>query len=688
MLLLYSIPVHAQQTWWIRSDGGTRFSANVPTGNCDGLADAPYPGTGINAHCAYSTFKYLYDDDSGSVGSGAWVIAGGDTVVVRGCTADTNEQFPHNPACRIGWGADNGGSTNNWCKGVGSFTCYWPPIPAGTSGQHTKILGQCAYGTYTCTPITPANFPYTTSNLTTLFAGFSLQFSFNFTGTQYVDVEGIEFTNFNRTSAGTAFAGTHSYSLNDAVFDGTYWQVVTTAGTSAGSAPSWNATVGGTTTSGGAVFTNENWNCTRSGSPGWPAPCNGGSQPIDDYADNGVFTDHTSANLLFQDVYVHGLGQSGFDGEIGGIITLTRVFIGFNGFAGWNFDHGNVANGTGSQLLQSYVTMMGNGCYEQSPILTANRAFPARACYDGNSAGFGDSWSGQDTNIDNITCDHCLVAYNTKDGWIGPHAAFANMSITNSAWYGNSGQAWKYGGQVNATALLQNNYLDDNCTRMAVAIPGSAQGFGLGLGIGGAYLSNFCRAGGNIIETLTQPGAVYHYYGNTFVLNGANGLQFDCGPAGGGGTNCNTSVTRFIDNIFLTYSNPANGAAPNQNLYTINAGTNITLSTTYAIEIGALMQDACGGTIICSDPLLTNEPALTWPAGGVQAFDVLPANFRPTISSPAIAAGTAVSGLTTDYFGATRPNPPSIGAAEPAGAVASPVKLSGKIVVSGSVKFQ
>ena len=36
-----------------------------------------------------------------------------------------------------------------------------------------------------------------------------------------------------------------------------------------------------------------------------------------------------------------------------------------------------------------------------------------------------------------------------------------------------------------------------------------------------------------------------------------------------------------------------------------------------------------------------------------------------TSTSPAIGAGVSITGITTDYNGVTRPNPPSIGAQEP-----------------------
>ncbi len=69
-------------TWYVRPDGGTRYSANVPTGQCDGKADVAYAGSGTNQHCAFSDYRFLYDDQSYQ--NSAWVIAGGDTVIIRG----------------------------------------------------------------------------------------------------------------------------------------------------------------------------------------------------------------------------------------------------------------------------------------------------------------------------------------------------------------------------------------------------------------------------------------------------------------------------------------------------------------------------------------------------------------------------------------------------------------------------
>ena len=158
----------AAQTWFIRPGGGSRFSSNVTSGQCNGTTDADYPGTGTNQNCAFNDFRYMWMD--GSFGNSQWVSAGGDTVVIRGCTALSGQQNPDNPHCRVG--SDNATNTDIFCQGIGAFWgCDMAPPPSGSTTQNTKILGGCAFGTYTCTPI-GTSYPYGTINEAQLFAGF------------------------------------------------------------------------------------------------------------------------------------------------------------------------------------------------------------------------------------------------------------------------------------------------------------------------------------------------------------------------------------------------------------------------------------------------------------------------------------------------------------------------------------
>lgn len=629
--LCLSIPAQASQTWFVRADGGTRFSANVTAGQCDGLADVAYPGTGTNQHCAFNDYRYLYDDDSGVDYHTVvfWVIAGGDTVVVRGCHALTTQMNAANPTCRVGWDINTGGgSTNKWCTNEGSFTCFSPPIPAGTSGAHTRILGGCAYDG-NCHPV--SSYPYTSNNLAQIFGGFSLSYTFNLSATQYVDVAGIELT-------------THNYD---------------------------NA---------------NNSQCIIGiGPPNYPIVCSG-SSPLSDYAQNGFVTDNTTAHVTLTDVYIHGFNASAIRGPIGGAITTNRVIIAFNAFAGWNFaDNSDTPNGTGSSLDIENTWFYANGFSEEYPIV--HTTFPAKAGYDQSSNGFGDAISGQDTNIDSIKYRNVVTAYNTKDGFIGPHAAFASADIQTSIWYANGGQALKWGSQTNATLLFQNNLVMENCYRNQALITGAGQNFAQSTSLPGSYLGLPCRAGGSLLESLIQNGSIYNIQGNTFVFAGGDGggLELDCGPAGGGGTNCAPPTTQinFTDNIFLAYTNPTVGDPGN--LYDIIGGTGIVPTSNYNVYYGfdGITPDVCAvNHLICSNPLLTSQPATPWP-GSEAALDNF--NWTPTSGSPATHAGTTLSGMTTDYYGVTRPSPPSIGAVELGSAPTGHVSMSGIIRIPNAV---
>ena len=163
-------------TWFVRADGGTRYSANASSGLCDGQADAPYPGSGTNRHCAFNDYRFLWDDQN-TYGVTQWVIAGGDTVIL-----DNTKQW------RVGF--DQGLSPNDaWCWGGGGpYGCTNPTIPAGTAQSHTRILGRnyasCSAGNNQPDP----------TQMTQIFGGYGLQTPMNLTGAQFVDVQCIEVT--------------------------------------------------------------------------------------------------------------------------------------------------------------------------------------------------------------------------------------------------------------------------------------------------------------------------------------------------------------------------------------------------------------------------------------------------------------------------------------------------------------
>ena len=565
-------------TWFIRPDGGTRYAANVPTGQCNGQADAPYPGSGVNRACAFNDVRYLWTDGSyqtdpnvGAPGWG-WVIAGGDTVVIRGGPWRVGQSGPN---------VSDGFGLLGDPYGAGA-----PAPPSGTATQHTRILGACAYGTYSCTPVN--TYPLVSNNLTQLYGGYGVDPVFNLSGSQYVDVEGIEIT-------------TH------------------------------------------------NGKCTRLGSPSYPSGCST-DYPLSDYATNGIATNNKTGNILLQDVYVHGMTFSGFSGPIGGPITMNRVFSGFNAFAGWNFDDGrNTPDGPGSSITANYVTMEGNGCLEQYPIV--NTQFPALSCWDDGSSGFGDSWSGQDTKLDSFTCDHCVTVYNTKDGFIGPHTTITKLSITNSLWSGNMGQQLKWSTPANSTSVFENNVVIGNCRRMSAPLPGAPLGYNL-------HLSDFCRAAGDVFAFWVGPDSRFQFIGNTVAAYSATVFDFGCAVT----TTCASAQITFRNNIVLGFLNQKANSPEVPGLFYIG-NRSIKIDPDHDIFYN-LRTRPCPRfgrpDLICDDPKFVNEPALTLTSESqLDNF-----NFHPGHGSPALAHGQTVNGLTTDFFGTARPNPPSIGAVE------------------------
>lgn len=594
--------IRSPDTWFVRQGGGTLYNASTnPSGQCDGLADVNYPGSGTNQHCAVSNLQYLYLN--GVYGSSGWNtsgFAGGDTLVIRGCAALPGEQNPSPPNCRIGLITNNNASGSSICQGVSPFWgCSMPPPPSGNASHHTRILGGCAYDG-NCTPVT--TYPYTSNNLTQLFGGFGAGAVLYLNRAWYIDIEGLEFTSHNGV-------------------------------------------------------------CSNTGAPAYPAACPS-SSPYDDNAKYGIVTTDGTASptgtayITLQDVYIHGFTVLGIGGALGGPWTSTRVSIDFNAFAGWNFDDGNsTQNAPGSTLTQSYVTFIGNGCQEQYPI--TNTQFPAMACWDSSSGGFGDSWSGQNTTLTSFTCDHCVNEYNTKDGAIGPHTLTANISLTNSIWAGDMGQEGKWGQGTNATFLAQNNLFVGNCMRMASALPGAHQNFNQTTGLGGSYLSNFCRAAGNVFDYFADAGSTVNFVNNSFVTYQPTVFDFGCNTANA----CGSTPYNITNNIFLGYTTttanyPNSGQAPG--MY-VKDDSSVDIVASHDIESGVRNGDTCGTNgVICSDPLWVGEPAQgAYPPDSI--FDAF--NFNLISTSPARVAGTTGTYVpTTDYTGAAQTSPPTIGA--------------------------
>jgi hypothetical protein len=68
-LLIPALDASGQTTYHVRPDGGDRTQ-------CNGLANAPYPGSGTQQNCAWRHPFFALD------ASGNWMLRGGDTLLI------------------------------------------------------------------------------------------------------------------------------------------------------------------------------------------------------------------------------------------------------------------------------------------------------------------------------------------------------------------------------------------------------------------------------------------------------------------------------------------------------------------------------------------------------------------------------------------------------------------------------
>src|ERR1039458_10108865 len=138
-LLLCGLGVcHAHATtWYVNPNGGTRYSVNMTSGQCNGMSPVPYPGSGVNQNCAFGDIRYLWADGSHATGTTfpgwGWLGQGGDTYLID-CPTD----------CRVGWsGPNNVSGPTGYFLGIAgnAYGSGAPAPPNGTSGAHTQIFG-------------------------------------------------------------------------------------------------------------------------------------------------------------------------------------------------------------------------------------------------------------------------------------------------------------------------------------------------------------------------------------------------------------------------------------------------------------------------------------------------------------------------------------------------------------------
>jgi parallel beta-helix repeat protein len=179
-----AIPYTQGTTWYVRPDGGTRYSTNITTGTCDGKGDSAPSGSTPNQHCAFNDVRMLYQDGSYTYGttfpSWGWVIAGGDTVIIRG-SIGTGVSY------RIGWNSQATYCDSTGCWGItgDQGASGMPPPPSGTPMQHTRIYGENYASCHSATAKTQLHGGWATGTVMAL------------DGASFVDVACLDLTDFS-----------------------------------------------------------------------------------------------------------------------------------------------------------------------------------------------------------------------------------------------------------------------------------------------------------------------------------------------------------------------------------------------------------------------------------------------------------------------------------------------------------
>lgn len=332
--------------------------------------------------------------------------------------------------------------------------------------------------------------------------------------------------------------------------------------------------------------------CARGGSSGVNCSTN---TTLSNFAANGIVTNTKAHDVTLKNLNIHGFTSDGIRGAIGGLFTVDHVRIGFNGGAGWDFDDGAGTQSINNATVNaSYLTIEGNGCNEEYPIV--HPGFPALNCSGQDNAGYGDGVGTPGTPL-NFTCDHCLFRYNTQDGLDLLHVSGSTIKVTNSTSYGNMGQQWKLGAMK--SVLFENNTWVHNCTRMRAPIAGNSTYF-KSPGFG-----PFCRAGGDGFGLLVMDGGSYVIRNNSYAGYGSTTYDIECAtfPA----KSCTEANIVFENNLHVGYKNTGDGKLPG--VFYTDQTQGMPANPFAKIDHNIFFNmRTCPSGGVCTDPHIAGEP--------------------------------------------------------------------------------
>jgi hypothetical protein len=664
-------------TWYVDPvNGGPRTSTAAPSAaSCNGLATTAYNSGGAhNQSCPFADARSLWDDWLNFQNPGVWVMNGGDTVIFKNCTSSS--------PCQIA-GSSNS-SAGNPCAGIGT-TCTPPALPAGTSTSNLTMLegehfGSChttqqAFNTtsslYQYQGADPANTSY-------LWAGAGAFFAFSVQDTQHIGMACIDLSDHSPCGAsggpscsGTDWASYGIYSGNSTTptnsdinltdmkihgFQsrgilgniGGQWNV-TRVVIQGNSQAGWDFDPGGSQASNGTVTSSYLGIVFNGCAEEYPVvdaiPFGSGactSQSTGGYGD-GVGTPVTGPiNWIADHMFAIYNTQDGVDlGHThGGTETFTNgFFYGNNG--------GNIKVGPNT-AVNVFNNIIVSGCNRMSAAITGMGS--------GFNSNLSDYCRAGTANGVNSNTNATLVFNSTSSDYA------RDISCTATACTSTSGTT---GITVGQTLIPDTSDYHTYARTVATKTDNSHWT------ISSAYPTNPSNTYFVIVPTTPASTTVAKIYHNTLV-NYSESFdnqvqtafpQNQVNPNLGAGY-----VADYRDNVFIGYgdSNYNSGLTPHMwpelgpSLEDYNTCYNYTAATSNCV----------GAHDLTISPLVTSQPAT--PISVESALDNY--NMALSSSSPAVSAGIALSGQTTDYLGVAWASTPSQGALQFAGSatVATP----------------
>jgi len=369
------------------------------------------------------------------------------------------------------------------------------------------------------------------------------------------------------------------------------------------------------------------------------------------------------ANLTLKDISAHGLAARAIRGSHLNILdtdttTISDLYMYGNGETGFDSDSGDggTANESIGNINISHIISDWNGCIEVEPDGGVIGSAGYDDCVDQQFGGNGDAvvmvatkgtWTWSDLDLE----------LNAQDGFDSLHmgddlTAKPTVNSTRIYAYGNEGQSIKGGG---ANVTVTNSIGITNCnTFLTDSYPLNPPGWN-------ARIGATCRANDAMVFAMADGDTLNVEY----VTNISDAtVSWDFSPAGVGDCT-NNCIVNMKNNVTLGFLHPGGGGA-----YTGPVSVEMTTDPC------AIAGSSCSfnswsrigntGTTCPGDANETNYicPDITVTPLFVKEAAINDMNVEPIAGSPLIGAGTPISGITTDYAGNARANPPTIGAYE------------------------